>query len=116
MDLLWSEHFEDPYPTPVRSFILWVISDNVNRLKKILDEAGQDRESIARNVVDALNEQLSTKEIEEVNELLIWVVFAREYFDVDKLKAALVSQICLLQRPYLQLAVPYHSNWALKSQ
>jgi hypothetical protein len=61
-------------------------------LEKIRDEAGQDRESIARNVVDALSEQLNSKEIEKLNELLIWVIFGTDYFTVDELKAALVSR------------------------
>jgi hypothetical protein len=63
----------------------------LHRLEKILDEAGQDREAIARNVINTLSETLSQKEIEELNELLIWVIFGTDYFSVDELKAALVS-------------------------
>ena len=60
-------------------------------LEKILKEAGQDWRSIAQNVVDDLAQQLSAREIEELNELLIWTVFGYEYFTIDQLQAALVS-------------------------
>ncbi|KAH8592092.1 hypothetical protein B0O99DRAFT_689874 [Bisporella sp. PMI_857] len=58
-------------------------------LEKILDQAGQDQVSIAHDVLGALGESLSIKEIAELNHLLIWAVFAINYFKVFDLKAAL---------------------------
>lgn len=55
-----------------------------------MDEAGQDQGTIARNVLNDLSEKLSEKEIEELNELLIWVIFGTEWFNVESLQAALV--------------------------
>lgn len=60
-------------------------------LEKILNEAGQNRETIAQNVIEELSELLSAKEIEELNEILVWVVYGILYFDLNELQAALVS-------------------------
>jgi hypothetical protein len=35
--------------------------------------------------------QLSARQINLVNELLIWVIYGEEYFGIDQLEAALVS-------------------------
>jgi hypothetical protein len=63
-------------------------------LQKILNKAGQDRRIIAQNAIDTANEDMSANEIEELNELLIWVVFGNSTFDVSKLQAVLVSLLC----------------------
>jgi hypothetical protein len=62
-------------------------------LQKILNKAGQDRRQIAQSAIDAANEDLGANEIEELNELLKWVVFGNSSYDVNvsKLQALLVS-------------------------
>ena len=60
-----------------------------SELERILDEANQDGGMIAKNAIAELSESLSAKEIEEVNELLIWVIYGFEYFYIDELEAAL---------------------------
>ena len=65
--------------------------ETITDLEKVLSEAGQDWELIAKNVINELTEQLSAKEIDELNELLIWMIFGYEYFDAKQLQAALVS-------------------------
>lgn len=59
-------------------------------VESILKEAGQSREEIALDVVNAANQALSAKEIDEVNEMLVWGIFGAEYFQVDHMNAALV--------------------------
>ncbi|KAE9369344.1 hypothetical protein N431DRAFT_380216 [Stipitochalara longipes BDJ] len=71
------------------------INDLVNsdgsatQVMSILNEAGQSREEIAVNVVKAANQALSAKEIDEVNEMLIWAIHGAQYFKVDKMQGAL---------------------------
>ena len=60
-----------------------------SELERILVEANQDGGMIAKNAIAELGESLSAKEIEEVNELLIWVIYGFEYFYIDELEAAL---------------------------
>jgi hypothetical protein len=72
------------------------INDLVNsdgsatQVMSILNEAGQSREEIAVNVVKAANQALTAKEIDEVNEMLIWGIHGAQYFEVDAMQAALV--------------------------
>jgi DNA replication protein DnaC len=60
-------------------------------VRRILSEAGQDSAVIARNIKDELGELLSAKEIEELNELLVWVIYGFDFLSVGQLQAALVS-------------------------
>ncbi|KAL5586192.1 hypothetical protein FOBRF1_016062 [Fusarium oxysporum] len=70
--------------------------DEASRKKindKLLEMAGGSffkvQEAISKNVVAELQEQLSPQNIEEINELLIWVVYGFEWLSVDQLEAAL---------------------------
>jgi len=62
-------------------------------VRRIVSEAGQDSAVIARNLKDELGEILSAKEIEELNELLIWVIHGVDLLSIDQLQAALVSSL-----------------------
>lgn len=67
-----------------------VASDgSATEVESILKEAGQSREEIARDVVDAASQALSAKEIDELNEILVWAIFGVEYFRVEEMNAAL---------------------------
>jgi hypothetical protein len=69
-----------------------VASDgSATEVESILKEAGQSREEIALDIVNAANQALSAKEIEEVNEILVWAIFGAEFFEVDEMNAALVK-------------------------
>jgi len=71
-------------------------------VESILKEAGQSGEEIAQDVVNAANQALSAKEIEEVNEILIWGIHGELYFNVDCMQAALVRPLLVPSRvPYL---------------
>jgi hypothetical protein len=69
-----------------------VASDgSASEVESILKEAGQSGEEIAQHVVNAANQALNAKEIDEVNEILIWGIYGEVYFDVDDMQSALVS-------------------------
>jgi Cdc6-like AAA superfamily ATPase len=71
-----------------------VASDgSATEVESILKEAGQSREEIARDVVNAANQILGAKEIDEVNEMLVWAIFGQEYFGLVYMQAALVRQL-----------------------
>lgn len=57
----------------------------------ILNESNQDKRKISENVVSELQASLKPQSIEELNELLIWVVYGFEYFSGAELEAARVS-------------------------
>ncbi|EXK84396.1 hypothetical protein FOQG_11434 [Fusarium oxysporum f. sp. raphani 54005] len=78
------------------------VQSTLDRIKDLVDSGGQEselddlltesdwgREAISKNVVAELQEQLSSQNIEEINELLIWVVYGFEWLSVDQLEAAL---------------------------
>ncbi|KAK1244073.1 hypothetical protein MKX08_002211 [Trichoderma sp. CBMAI-0020] len=57
-------------------------------MDNILNESNQDKMKISENVVSELEASLKPQSIEELNELLIWIVYGMEYFDADELEAA----------------------------
>ncbi|KAF5237869.1 hypothetical protein FANTH_10583 [Fusarium anthophilum] len=78
------------------------VQSTLDRIKDLVDSGGQEselddlltesdwgREAISKNVVAELQEQLSPQNIDEINELLIWVVYGFEWLSVDQLEAAL---------------------------
>lgn len=66
-------------------------------MDNILNESNQDKRRISENVVSELQASLKPQSIEELNELLIWVVFGSEYFNVVELEAARVSDFVSLE-------------------
>ncbi|PNP55504.1 hypothetical protein THARTR1_04334 [Trichoderma harzianum] len=54
----------------------------------ILDESNQDKRTISENVISELQQSLKPQSIEELNELLIWIVFGFVYFNAAELEAA----------------------------
>ncbi|KAM6485833.1 hypothetical protein HDV62DRAFT_403210 [Trichoderma sp. SZMC 28011] len=54
----------------------------------ILDESNQDKRTISENVILELQQSLKPQSIEELNELLIWVIYGFVYFDPAELEAA----------------------------
>ncbi|KAL7932962.1 hypothetical protein V8C35DRAFT_305925 [Trichoderma chlorosporum] len=58
------------------------------QLDTILNESNQDKKTISENVISELQQSLKPQSIEELNELLKWIVFGFNYFDAAELEAA----------------------------
>ena len=65
-------------------------------IRRIVDEANQDEAKNARKVLEEISESLSIEEINELNELLIWVVYGCKWFTVEELESVLVSCLSFL--------------------
>ncbi|KKP01684.1 hypothetical protein THAR02_06230 [Trichoderma harzianum] len=66
-----------------------IISDGSEaEMDTILDESNQDKRTISENVILELQQSLKPQSIEELNELLIWIVYGSVYFDAAELEAA----------------------------
>jgi len=59
---------------------------DLTELEKSLSESGNGHQAMVQN----LQKSLEPEEIEELNELLKWVIFGEEPFDVNQLQAAMV--------------------------
>lgn len=68
-------------------------------MDNILNDSNQDKMKISENVVSELEASLKPQSIEELNELLIWIVYGVEYFDADELEAARVSKPIRCETP-----------------
>ncbi|KAI1410983.1 hypothetical protein F5Y13DRAFT_201740 [Hypoxylon sp. FL1857] len=109
-----SDIFQDPEDKPLRTKVLDTLAKqvhgNFNKAKaalenirevvasdglesdidRILDESNMNEKQITQTVISQLEEKLTGDEIDELNELLIWVICGKVFFDVDDLNAALV--------------------------
>ncbi|EFX01558.1 nacht and tpr domain containing protein [Grosmannia clavigera kw1407] len=56
---------------------------------RVLDESSKDERAISQTVIRTLEETLQAREIAELNELLVWVIFGFCTFHLDLLDAAL---------------------------
>lgn len=61
----------------------------------ILSKSTMDEKSLSKSIIPELEAALSLEEVKELNELLRWVIFAKERLDVHQLTAALVSTHCI---------------------
>ena len=61
------------------------------QLDTIIAKYLRDPTVILREQVDRMEVQLSARQINLLNELLIWVIYGEEYLGIDQLEAALVS-------------------------
>ncbi|KAI1087622.1 hypothetical protein F5B19DRAFT_61828 [Rostrohypoxylon terebratum] len=68
-----------------------IASDGLeSELYRVLDESNMNEKQISQTIINQLEERLTGEEIDELNELLIWVICGRIYFDIDTLNAALI--------------------------
>ncbi|KAI2616328.1 hypothetical protein GGR54DRAFT_241906 [Hypoxylon sp. NC1633] len=68
-----------------------VASDGLEaEIDKVLAESSMTEKQITQTTIAQLEERLTGEEIDELNELLIWVICGMEPFTVDELNAALV--------------------------
>lgn len=66
-------------------------SEGLNTINAILEKANKDEKQISQAMIDTLQEELSAREIDELNEILVWVIFGHEWFSIEQLNAARVS-------------------------
>lgn len=59
---------------------------------KVLDDGTRDDVGEAEAVISQLQETLTGEEIDELNDLLVWIVHGFQWFTVDDLKALLVRE------------------------
>lgn len=67
-------------------------------IDQILSKSSMDEKSLSKSIIPELEASLSPEEVEELNELLRWVIFGKERLDVHQLTAALVSTSCTISR------------------
>ena len=58
-------------------------------ITRILSAAGDDRDTMLKREIAKCNEDLSTEDIEDLNELLAWVFFGQWWLTVEQLEAAM---------------------------
>ncbi|PKX89971.1 uncharacterized protein P174DRAFT_454144 [Aspergillus novofumigatus IBT 16806] len=58
-------------------------------LNRVLHESSTDPQVLVRSEIEGLEAMLKAREIEEINELLIWAVAGDEWMTLDELEAAL---------------------------
>lgn len=63
------------------------VSDIIRNLETV--DLSQDSNAAAMQVIARLNNSLNNQEIEQLNEILTWVIYGRRYFTVDELRTAL---------------------------
>ncbi|KAI0834307.1 hypothetical protein F5Y06DRAFT_307099 [Hypoxylon sp. FL0890] len=112
--LRFSDIFQDPEDEPLRTKVLHTLAKqvhgNFNKAKaalenirevvasdgleseidRVLNESNMNEKQITRTVITQLEEKLAGDEIDELNELLIWVICGKIFFDINELNAALV--------------------------
>lgn len=62
----------------------------IEDISKILDGKALDRKKYLQKEIEKYNKKLSSDDVEDLNELLAWVVYGFEYLSVAKLEAALL--------------------------
>ncbi|KAL8822530.1 MAG: hypothetical protein Q9191_006735 [Dirinaria sp. TL-2023a] len=63
---------------------------SVEDIKKLVsEETLMNKDAATERLVKDLNESLNAQEIEQLNELLIWTIYAYKYLSVDEMRAAL---------------------------
>ncbi|KAL4816105.1 hypothetical protein BDW67DRAFT_59319 [Aspergillus spinulosporus] len=64
-------------------------SGTEEELNRVLQESSTDPKAVVRSELETLESVLNPREIEEVNELLIWTVAGNNFFSIDELASAL---------------------------
>ncbi|KAL4745639.1 hypothetical protein BDW72DRAFT_198463 [Aspergillus terricola var. indicus] len=64
-------------------------SGTEEELNRVLQESSTDPKAVVRSELETLESVLNPRELEEVNELLIWTIAGSKFFDIDELASAL---------------------------
>ncbi|KAI1135342.1 hypothetical protein F5Y05DRAFT_416329 [Hypoxylon sp. FL0543] len=112
--LRFSDIFQDSEDEPLRRKVLGTLAKqvhgNFNKVKaalenirevvssdgleteidRVLNESNMNEKQITQTVIGQLEEKLTGDEIDELNELLIWVICGKIFFGINELNAALI--------------------------
>ncbi|KAF4460465.1 nacht and tpr domain containing [Fusarium albosuccineum] len=113
-DLASKDLFQDPDDEPLRTHVLLTlvkqVRGNFNKVRaaldnirdavaadapeteidRILEAASMNERQIFLTMVSQLEDKLTKDEIEELNELLVWVICGKIWFTIEKLNALLI--------------------------
>ncbi|KAL4738252.1 hypothetical protein BDV11DRAFT_171176 [Aspergillus similis] len=64
-------------------------SGTEEELNRVLQESSTDPKAVVRSEFETLESVLNPRELEEVNELLIWTIAGNNFFSIDELASAL---------------------------
>ncbi|KAL4808834.1 hypothetical protein BDV18DRAFT_157771 [Aspergillus unguis] len=66
--------------------------DYVNDIDHVLENAGKERSQQIEAEIETLNDVRNSKEIAEINEITLWILFGREWFKPRQMAAVLYVQ------------------------
>ncbi|KAL4936021.1 hypothetical protein BDV06DRAFT_228270 [Aspergillus oleicola] len=66
--------------------------DYVNDIDQVLENAGRERSQQIEAEIESLNSSRSSKEIAEINEIILWILYGREWLKPRQMAAVLYVQ------------------------
>ncbi|KAL4926828.1 uncharacterized protein BDV17DRAFT_141927 [Aspergillus undulatus] len=66
--------------------------DYVNDIDQVLENAGRERSQQIEAEIESLNSMRSSKEIAEINEIILWILYGREWLKPRQMAAVLFVQ------------------------
>ncbi|RDW72310.1 uncharacterized protein DSM5745_07482 [Aspergillus mulundensis] len=66
--------------------------DYVNDIDQVLENAGRERSQQIQAEIESLNNVRNAKEIAEINEIILWILYGREWFKPRQMAAVLYVQ------------------------
>ncbi|KAL3477766.1 hypothetical protein BJX99DRAFT_225700 [Aspergillus californicus] len=66
--------------------------DYVNDIYQVLENAGKERSQQIQNEIESLNDTRNPKEIAEINEIILWIQYGREWFVPRQMAAVLYTR------------------------
>ncbi|KAL3468524.1 hypothetical protein BJX64DRAFT_246157 [Aspergillus heterothallicus] len=66
--------------------------DYVNDIDQVLENAGRERSQQIQAEIESLNSTRSSKEIAEINEIILWILYGREWFNPRQMGAVLYTK------------------------
>lgn len=66
--------------------------DYVNDIDQVLENAGKERSQQIEAEIESLNNARSSKEIAEINEIILWILYGREWLQPRQMAAVLYTQ------------------------
>ncbi|KAL2827846.1 hypothetical protein BJY01DRAFT_255572, partial [Aspergillus pseudoustus] len=66
--------------------------DYVNDIDQVLENAGRERSQQIQAEIESLNSTRNLKEIAEINEIILWILYGREWFQPRQMSAVLYTK------------------------
>ncbi|KAL4895563.1 hypothetical protein BDV59DRAFT_156698 [Aspergillus ambiguus] len=66
--------------------------DYVHDIDQVLEDAGKERSEQIVGEIDKLNRTRTSKEIDEINEIVLWILYGREWFKPRQMAAVLYEK------------------------